>query len=810
MKFASMRMHIKKIWVLFLFFLMILPVFPTGAQEIEKTNDRIVQGQVLDVRTGSSLADAKVSIFDRNGNLATTLSGQNPYSTASDGKYLFHVNPGYYKVELEKAHFIRSILNSFDVSQEYFYTTNKETTLDLPMRELTIEQEQLMKDGEKVYETIAGDITASCELGPKIIEKTNYSDFYSSLHPLLQFQIKEQEEKINPDCINLEINGQEVHPTINPLVDGYDVKYEFDGPIDEGKYVQLSACDANAQARKATKNVTLLSPLERLFRSSPLSGAIVDRIRNFLDAINPTLTISGSSRPYFEAKPLPISLTQFPVKLPIPTPVVFAGAAFLIFALGTYFFLRPWLYPVVHPTGELFVVFDKLPNTLDPFSVDERQKELTANMYEPLVDLDTYFRPQPILAKTWGNISPTEWEFKLRTGVLFHDGKPMLIEDVLYSWDVAKASKVKDFAILIETIEKVEKRGDDSIHIFTKYPDPLFLTKLRYLPIVREVKQEQQSELIGTGPYVLVKTEDASLTFETFKNYWGQKGKHPIVHVHAIADKYDRVDELLNGHIDILGSVPVSRKNIEQIEKDHRFNILKVSGFETIYLIFRPKVASIFVDPKLRDALANVIDPEKFTGLDETGLKATRQYIASGIPGTILEAPKKKEPQDIRPYEIFIGENNISFTLSTTKDFEVLADFVRVTLEPLGVRMKIEILTVEEMRDKLKKGEVGAFIAGWHFDLGDPLAFFNNYAEGSVEEMKDGKTNITTIAELLHTASKEMDAEKRTKILEQVHEYMRKALVGVPLFETQTFFVKKKEIRWTPRLDGEIRFKEIF
>lgn len=40
---------------------------------------------------------------------------------------------------------------------------------------------------------------------------------------------------------------------------------------------------------------------------------------------------------------------------------------------------------------------------------------------------------QPALATAWRTLEPTLWEFTLRQGVTWHDGKPFTAEDVVYS-----------------------------------------------------------------------------------------------------------------------------------------------------------------------------------------------------------------------------------------------------------------------------------------------------------------------------------------------------------------------------------------
>ena len=61
------------------------------------------------------------------------------------------------------------------------------------------------------------------------------------------------------------------------------------------------------------------------------------------------------------------------------------------------------------------------------------------NMYEPLIRRDRNLKLEPALATEWANVNPSTWRFKLRRGVKFHDGTPLTVEDVLFSFQRAGA-----------------------------------------------------------------------------------------------------------------------------------------------------------------------------------------------------------------------------------------------------------------------------------------------------------------------------------------------------------------------------------
>lgn len=75
-------------------------------------------------------------------------------------------------------------------------------------------------------------------------------------------------------------------------------------------------------------------------------------------------------------------------------------------------------------------------DTLDPaFRTSSTDAVYQGICYEPLLAADGNLAPKPVLAESWeANDTGTQWTFKLRDGVTFHDGKPFVADDVVYTY----------------------------------------------------------------------------------------------------------------------------------------------------------------------------------------------------------------------------------------------------------------------------------------------------------------------------------------------------------------------------------------
>src|SRR5580700_483205 len=78
--------------------------------------------------------------------------------------------------------------------------------------------------------------------------------------------------------------------------------------------------------------------------------------------------------------------------------------------------------------------------TLDPhFFHLTSNTEIHKAIYSGLVTQDADMKVVPDLAVSWRTIDDTHWEFKLRPGVIFHDGTPLTADDVVFTYERARS-----------------------------------------------------------------------------------------------------------------------------------------------------------------------------------------------------------------------------------------------------------------------------------------------------------------------------------------------------------------------------------
>src|SRR5271168_1492963 len=96
--------------------------------------------------------------------------------------------------------------------------------------------------------------------------------------------------------------------------------------------------------------------------------------------------------------------------------------------------LALWLATLAPATAqELRIGMQAAVDGSDPHQSYTPNRNVQLHVYEPLVRQDAQLRPQPALAESWRALDATTWEFRLRSGVTFHDGSPFTAADAIFS-----------------------------------------------------------------------------------------------------------------------------------------------------------------------------------------------------------------------------------------------------------------------------------------------------------------------------------------------------------------------------------------
>lgn len=211
-------------------------------------------------------------------------------------------------------------------------------------------------------------------------------------------------------------------------------------------------------------------------------------------------------------------------------------------------------------------------DTLDPSAMTASIDYIRSRMvYNGLVRLNKDLSFSPELAEeVLPNGDATEWTFKLKKGVEWHNGKPFTADDVVYTMNRHLGEDSKSVMnSLYESVESWQKVNDYEVKAVLKTPNadlPGILGMFQ-----SKIVQDGQTDFSappGTGPFKVAEFKPGvRCVVQRNENYHEDDGPYlDEIESLGIGDSVARVSALLAGDIDIMANLPP--KSIEQIEQD--------------------------------------------------------------------------------------------------------------------------------------------------------------------------------------------------------------------------------------------------
>lgn len=309
--------------------------------------------------------------------------------------------------------------------------------------------------------------------------------------------------------------------------------------------------------------------------------------------------------------------------------------------------------------GELRIATSYKLMTLDPHYANLNENtSLLSHIYERLVYQDEKLELKPGLATAWRSLSDTQWEFKLRDGVRFHDGSVFDADDVVYSIE-----RIRDFLkppsggfrASVCGIKVVSAPDRLTVIIETNgaVPNlPLTFSSIFMMNKPSEGFETTEtlnagSQPVGTGPYRFESwSSGESLTLKRNDAYWGSKPAWLTVAFRVIENPAARVAALSTGEVDVADAIPA--RDVDGL-KDRGARIASVGAARINFVQFDvardtlpgvtdksgAPIVNPFKNPLVRRALALATDRGILVDKILAGYgTAASQVFPTGLPGT--------------------------------------------------------------------------------------------------------------------------------------------------------------------------------
>ncbi len=396
------------------------------------------------------------------------------------------------------------------------------------------------------------------------------------------------------------------------------------------------------------------------------------------------------------------------------------------------------------------------------------------------------FKIAPALAESWQQVDPTTYVFKMRDGVRWHDGTAVTAEDAALSYEtIRNPRKPTRPAGLLKDADKIEAVDKGTLRVTTKNPSAEFLALLasaaggmKIMPkhiADRGLKYEDNP--IGTGPFKLESFERLSKSLLVRNpDYWRQ-GPYldKIVVIYGL-DLSSRLASFITRQTDII-NIP------DQVQFETARGALPDVQFKAVpgnygYGIGFKMDQAPFNDIRVRRAMHLAIDRKAM--LDTLsfgyGVMNPPAMPAAKTGWAILEQDLLKLPGFRQPKDADIAEakrllaeagfpNGFKTTITMNQGLAstpTITEMLAGQMKTIGVDMTIKG-TEPAVFEKIRlEGTYETMMLGSSSMLPDRDLYSYFHSKGGLNTMPIRDARID---ELIEAQSRELDVEKRKKLL---------------------------------------------
>ncbi|GAB2742405.1 ABC transporter substrate-binding protein [Sinomonas soli] len=355
------------------------------------------------------------------------------------------------------------------------------------------------------------------------------------------------------------------------------------------------------------------------------------------------------------------------------------------------------------PTKELVAgISFALSSGFDPGTASGATPVAANNhIFEGLVDLHPATR-KPYLALAASDpkkVSDTSWEVELKQGATFHDGSPVTVDDVVWSFKRILDPALKSlFAGFLPFLKDVAKKDDKTVAFTLKTPFAEFAQRIAVVKVVPKALTDTAAKAkafdakpVGSGPYKFVSA--AANDKIVFAKFDGYKGQYP-----ARANSMTWL--LISDGTARVNSIPSRTQAIEDVpyldidSLKSRATVQAVQSFGQLFLMFNCAKAP-FSDKRVRQALHYALDTDSIIKKALLGnAKAATSYFQEGHPDyTKASTQYTYDPGKAKQLLQEAGVSDLSLRVTSTQNswIDPIMPLVKENWDAVGVKTTLDI-----------------------------------------------------------------------------------------------------------------------
>jgi peptide/nickel transport system substrate-binding protein len=409
----------------------------------------------------------------------------------------------------------------------------------------------------------------------------------------------------------------------------------------------------------------------------------------------------------------------------------------------------------------------------------------TYPIWDRLVDLDSSLNPHPSLAESWDvDKDFTTATFHLKKGVMFHTGREMTADDVVWNYQRLKSDRTVDGGVkanFLVPMTGIEAPDKYTVVMHAEQKWPSIFSVLAWCNILdpQTFQSDGPNKPVGTGPFSFVEwVQGDHITLKKNPSYW-QSGKPYLdgINIQIFADPQSMTTQLEAGAIDV-AILPVIR-DAARLAKDAKYQVIynQTSGSVNALLTQNKADAGPTTNKMFRQALSYAMDRQRWVDTVLPGVGSAKNLPVPPSSPAFDAAKDKLYTFDLDKAKSLLQQSGVGTPSIEVVYSSVNADYARVLqifqadLAKIGITLNLKAQEQVAYNDQMFGSKWANLLAGGSlFGQLHPAFFWGNAAYSPDHNWPQFKTDeYTKIGE---TILREADPVKAKQGYSQWTDYI--------------------------------------
>jgi peptide/nickel transport system substrate-binding protein len=497
------------------------------------------------------------------------------------------------------------------------------------------------------------------------------------------------------------------------------------------------------------------------------------------------------------------------------------------FALAALILLCACKSPQRDPQTVVFLI-ESSPANLDPrIGTDGQSEHIDELLFDGLVARDASFQFTPALAESWEQPDPQTLIFHLRTGVRFHNGRPLTARDVVWTIDSMRTGAViSPKTAAYASVISVEARGPQTVVFHLKHPDNFLMTNLSTgaFGVVPEGSgRDFWQHPIGTGPFRFVSQRiDQDVVIERNPLSWSAIPHIQRVRFAVVPDAITQSLELEKGSADVaINSLPMDSLPI--LQRLPQLRIEDGPGTQIQYLAFNVQDPPLN-DVRVRQAISCAIDRQLIIRSLLQGHARPAQSLLPPTHWAYWESTNDSSRFNYDPArsERLLDQSghpraaggirfHLTLKTSTDADTRLLAAVLQQQLARVGIVLDLRSYEFATFYSDVTRGAFQMYSLRWIGGNEQPDIFTLAFATESFSPKGANRGHYSNpqLDALLADAAQSPDTAKRRADYVEAQKILARDLPAINLWYKDTIIVHNRRLtNLIPSSSGSYSFLE--